>query len=110
MNSSNGGTIFFIVILSTTFVALFMPILLPKLRNLGAPVLTVRAEIVSMSSRIYKRRRGQKAPFGIVTFETADREYPEVLVNEAQFNELELGAHGMLTYKGNKFLGFERED
>lgn len=108
MNSTTIALIFFFSLLAICLAAFSAPVVIPKIRDLRAPKLTVYAEVVAMTDRIYKRRSGANAPFGIVTFRTNDGEYPEALVNEKQYNSLEIGARGELTFKGTKFLGFER--
>lgn len=108
MNSTTTALIFFFALLAICFAAFAAPVVIPMIRNLRAPKQTVYAEVDSMTDRIYKRRSGKNAPFGIVTFHTNDNEYPEVLVNEVQYNSLKIGERGELTYKGTRFLDFER--
>lgn len=108
MNSTTTALIFFFALLAICLAAFAAPVVIPKIRNLRAPKLTVYAEVDSMTNRIYKRRSGKNAPFGIVTFRTNDDEYPEVLVNEAEYNSLKIGERGELTYRGTKFLDFKK--
>lgn len=108
MNSTTTALIFFFTLLAICLAPFCALIVIPKIQNLRAPKLTVYAEVVDMTNRIYRRRSGANAPFGIVTFQTNNDEYPEVLVNEKQYNSLEIGATGKLTYKGTNFIDFER--
>lgn len=114
MNSTTGALIFFFGLLSICLLAFASPLYYPIIYNLRAPKITVRAEVIDKNERISKRRISPKSTFGVIVFEaeefqTEDDEFPEVLVNEAQYKKFEIGARGTLTYKGTKFICFDPE-
>lgn len=81
------------------------------IRNEKSPVLTVPAAIVDMRRKTHHHHSNghhHHSHSYHITFEKEDGERLELRVKRQEYMELSVGDHGVLTYQGTRYQGFER--
>ena len=81
------------------------------IENENSPVLTIPVTIVDMRRKTHHHHHSNGHHVShsyLVTFETQDGDMIELRVKRYEYNELEVGDHGMLTHQGTRYKGFER--
>ena len=101
----------FVVIWLVLFIYIIAKNIGQFIENENSPVLTVSATIVDKRRRTHHHHHSNGHHVShsyLVTFETQDGELLELRVKRYEYNELEVGDRGMLTYQGTRYKGFER--
>ena len=101
----------FVVIWLVLFIYIIAKNIGQFIENENSPVLTVAATIVDKRRRTHRHHSNghhHHSHSYHITFETQDGEILELRVKRYEYNELEVGDHGMLTHQGTRYKGFER--
>jgi len=79
-------------------------------QNENSPIVMKHARIVAMRRRTHHHNHNGHTHLSHtyhITFELETGERMELRVKRAQYNELEEGVSGILTWQGTRYLGFE---
>lgn len=101
----------FIVIWFVLFTYIIIKNIGQFIENENSPVLTVPALIVDMRRKTHHHHSNghhHHSHSYHVTFEVENGERMELRVNRNEYNQLNVGDRGMLTYQGTRYKGFER--
>lgn len=101
----------FVVIWFVLFTCIIIKNIGQFIENENSPVLTVPALIVDMRRKTHHHHSNghhHHSHSYHVTFEVENGERMELRVNRNEYNQLNVGDRGMLTYQGTRYKGFER--
>ena len=109
------GLVFLVFI--AVFVVIFVTVILRWHRNNKSPQLTVNASVVDKRTRVSSTDNGSQlnghthfsnTTYYYVTFEMESGDRMELPVTGEDYGMLVAGDRGKLTFKGTRYLGFER--
>ena len=108
-----------------SFIAMFISVLILScaiilrqwLKDKKSPLIVTYASVADKRTQKHCRRTKNSSGSGTVThsfslyyitFQLEGGDCIELLTNSKTYNKLKTGQHGKLTFKGSKYLGFEK--